>query len=582
MTVLKCKMCGGTLNLDNNTGIAVCKYCDSKQTITESKDEVIANLYNRANDLRLKCDFDTAASVYENIIEKDNKEAEAHWGLVLCKYGIEYVDDQKSDKKIPTCHRTSRESILKDIDTEAAIQYGNPEQKELYKNEAKVINDIQKGILNIVKNEKPFDVFISYKEKDSNGKRSQDSVTANDIYHRLSNEGLKVFYAPVTLKDKLGQEYEPYIFNALDTAKVMLVVGFNKENFTSTWVKNEWSRFLKLSNTDNSKLLIPCYKNIEVKELPEEFQLLQALNIGDVGFIQDILNYIKRMLGQNNALKDKSQESKSSNDRYNEVNALVDRGFVLLEDGEFEEAKELFDDALRIDYKNWRAYLGEMYVDYKCKNIDQLRKYDINDGNELKNNNNFCHFLDNCTEASEKEKYLKINDENLTINQERLLIRKYDECRSLTFDNRVIGNAGDKEYCERLISEINNSRDAFRKLDIYIKNDYDQKFDEVIENLKAMINLYNQKVAETNRKYNSLNNLLEVARFIKILTIGSLVFIVVFIPLVVVLDLFVRLPAVFDDITWVLFISQFFIIIIRIISGITCKILTRKIEKLSW
>ena len=32
-------------------------------------------------------------------------EAEAYWGLVLCRYGIEYVNDPATGKKVPTCHR---------------------------------------------------------------------------------------------------------------------------------------------------------------------------------------------------------------------------------------------------------------------------------------------------------------------------------------------------------------------------------------------------------------------------------------------------------------------------------------------
>lgn len=212
MAVFKCKMCGGNLRVNNENGIAKCEYCDSVQTVTQNNSEVIANLFNRANNLRIKCEFDKASQVYEKILNEDNNEAEAHWGMVLCKYGIEYVEDPKTHKRIPTCHRTQYESILSDVDYLAALAHSDGDKKDIYKSQAEEISTLQKDILEIVKSEKPFDVFICYKETDENGKRTIDSTLANDIYYQLTQEGLKVFYSAITLEDKLGQEYEPYIF----------------------------------------------------------------------------------------------------------------------------------------------------------------------------------------------------------------------------------------------------------------------------------------------------------------------------------------------------------------------------------
>ncbi|MBD4337184.1 TIR domain-containing protein, partial [Xanthomonas citri pv. citri] len=79
--------------------------------------------------------------------------------------------------------------------------------------------------------EDPFDVFICYKESDSSGRRTPDSVLANDLYHQLTAAGFKVFFARITLEDKLGTAYEPYIFAALNSAKVMVVLGTRAEYF---------------------------------------------------------------------------------------------------------------------------------------------------------------------------------------------------------------------------------------------------------------------------------------------------------------------------------------------------------------
>jgi hypothetical protein len=80
------------------------------------------NLFSRANRLRANCEFDKAADVYESIVADFPEEAEAYWGLVLCKFGIEYVDDPATGKKVPTCHRSSFDSVLDDTDLELALK----------------------------------------------------------------------------------------------------------------------------------------------------------------------------------------------------------------------------------------------------------------------------------------------------------------------------------------------------------------------------------------------------------------------------------------------------------------------------
>ncbi len=68
MAIFKCKICGGSLDIADGNSVAVCEYCGTKQTVPTTKDEVVANLFNRANNLRLKCEFDKAEQVYEKIL----------------------------------------------------------------------------------------------------------------------------------------------------------------------------------------------------------------------------------------------------------------------------------------------------------------------------------------------------------------------------------------------------------------------------------------------------------------------------------------------------------------------------------
>ena len=229
MAIIKCKMCGGELILIDGASTAECEFCGSVQTIPNLDDEKKLIQFERAERLRKQCEFDKAAGIYETIVADYRQEAEAYWGLVLCKYGIEYVDDPATDKKIPTCHRSSFDSILEDSDFEQALENADVMARKVYRDEAKQIEEIRKGIIAVSANEQPYDIFICYKETDENGDRTLDSVLAQDIYDALTEKGYRTFFARISLEDKLGQEYEPYIFAALNSAKIMLAVGTDYE-----------------------------------------------------------------------------------------------------------------------------------------------------------------------------------------------------------------------------------------------------------------------------------------------------------------------------------------------------------------
>ena len=371
MSIFKCKMCGGTLSVQDGATVAECEYCGTTQTVPTSNDEVIVNLFNRANNLRLKSEYDKAAEVYEKILDLDNTQAEAHWGVVLCKYGVEYVEDPLTKERIPTCHRTQMTSLLTDADYLAVLQYADSASRSVYEEQAAAINELQKRILEIVKSEKPFDVFICYKETDESGARTKDSVIANEIYHELTNSGLKVFFAAITLEDKLGQEYEPYIFAALTSAKVMLVLGTKTEYFNAVWVKNEWSRYLHLMKSDRKtkRTLIPCYRDMDAYDLPDEFSHLQALDMANIAFLPDLSRNIKKLIGVEVVAGTIPEE------RSQAIDPLLRRAFMFLEDGEFDRADELLEMVLDHDPENAKSYLGKLMVKLRVHTEEELMQY---------------------------------------------------------------------------------------------------------------------------------------------------------------------------------------------------------------
>lgn len=308
MTIFKCKMCGGDMTVDRSTGIAVCDYCGTKQTLPQFTDESSELLYNRGNSYLMQNEFDKAENIFNQLLSINPQDAEIYWDLVMCRYGVTFVKDSKSGQYIPTCNRTHYLPIFQDENYKNAIKFSFGDKKEYYQSNAKTIDNIQKGIIAVSKKEKPFDIFISYKERNQDGSRTKDSIEAQKLYEKLTAQGYKVFFSRITLEDKAGTQYEPYIYAALSSSKVMLTVCSSRENIESAWVKNEWSRFLTLRQKDPSKTLIPLYFDMSKENLPEEFSVLSSQDIKQDDFEQEFLRGIKKLIPTPIVLKERKKK----------------------------------------------------------------------------------------------------------------------------------------------------------------------------------------------------------------------------------------------------------------------------------
>lgn len=384
MAVFKCKMCNGDLNITEADKVVECEYCGTTQTVPSADNEKKMTLFNRANRLRLNKEFDKAAALYEQLIAEFPEEAEAYWGLCLCNWGIEYVDDPATGEKKPTCHRASFESLVKDENYLLALEYADLTAQRVYRREAQEIDRLNDAILSVSRNEKPYDVFICYKEKtDENGMRTHDSVLAQDIYDALTANGLKVFFSRISLEDKLGRQYEPYIFAALNSAKVMLAIGTKYEYFQAAWVKNEWSRFLRLAAKDRSKVLIPCFCDMDPDDLPDEFKGLQAQDLGKLGAVQDLVRGVGKLLAKDAPKDGDVQQAAVSNPAAATVQSLLKRAFMFLEDGEWDSADKYAEKVLDIDPENGEAYLAKAMSD-----LEKRSRSSMNDASGIELNAN--------------------------------------------------------------------------------------------------------------------------------------------------------------------------------------------------
>lgn len=371
MAIIKCKACGGDIELTADKTYGMCEWCGSAMTLPKIDDDQRASAFNRGNHFRRIGEFDKALAVYERIVREDDTDAEAHWCCALCRFGIEYVEDPATYEWLPTCHRASFDSFLEDVDYKAALEHSDGITRRQYQKDAAKIAEVQRGILATSQNTEPYDVFICYKESDVNGDRTRDSLLAQDIYYQLTEQGRKVFFARITLEDVAGTQYEPYIFAALNSAKVMIVVGTKAEYLNAVWVKNEWSRFLAMMKKDHSKLLLPCYRDMDPYDMPEALSVLQSYDMSKIGFIQDLTRGIAKVLDAEKKPEKASEPVIVQQVANSNITALLKRGNMALEDAEWDKADQFYEDVLNQDAECVEAYLGKLMARFHIhKQVD--------------------------------------------------------------------------------------------------------------------------------------------------------------------------------------------------------------------
>lgn len=382
MGALKCKMCGSNLEIEDSITVCKCEKCGTSQTVPDIEDDKELKLFERAGRLRFNCDFDKAAGIYNTITDSYPEEAEGYWGLILCKYGIEYADNA-SGKKVPVCHRISYDSVMDDEDFELVMENSDSESRAIFREEAKIIEENRKKYIQIAESEQPYDIYISYRAKDDNGDKTAVSEIAGHLYNKLTSAGYRVFLSEAALKGKKRSECEPYIYSALNSANVMLALGTSYDDYNDVWVKNEWNRYLEIAEKNKNKCLIPCYKDVDEYDIPKEFAGLKVCQLGNDDTFNNIMAEIANVVKPESVNQPAPEPEKAEPAEEIEleeieiiepvdINKLLDEGFSAISDKNWKEANKLFFQVLDEEPDNSKAYWGQLLVQQECTNAREM------------------------------------------------------------------------------------------------------------------------------------------------------------------------------------------------------------------
>ena len=253
---LECKYCG---NADRSTFIIreseyICKCCGRcyRETTSGGETRSIIGFESLKN-----YDFAAAENIFSEIIADYPESIDARWGLLLARYGIVFVKGFYMGEIEPIyCFPNyaynqgsfTSEEEYKEIEK---LLKGDPERMALYRKQAEQIEAAFEAFKSDVA-KKEVDVFICVKISKTTANNPHAKGTTDDyekaceLYGKLREEGKRVFFSYVTLKNTIDSDME--IWRSLIKSKKMLLIGSRTEYLNSVWVKSEWERWLWLDN----------------------------------------------------------------------------------------------------------------------------------------------------------------------------------------------------------------------------------------------------------------------------------------------------------------------------------------------
>jgi hypothetical protein len=138
-----------------------------------------------------------------------------------------------------------------------------------------------------------FDVFISFKNLDSNNNPTPDSLLAKQIYDYFLYHKLRTFFSNITLEERGTAAFMKEINEALDSSKILVVVGAKSENLLQPWVVHEYESFYQdiLDKVKPDGKIFVYVDGIETKSLPRILRKNQTIIHGK-GSIEHLYNFV--------------------------------------------------------------------------------------------------------------------------------------------------------------------------------------------------------------------------------------------------------------------------------------------------
>lgn len=134
------------------------------------------------------------------------------------------------------------------------------------------------------------DVYICYEENDTSGRRTKDSIIAQEVYLRLETAKISVFYERISADGIIGDELETLRYATMQKAKAILVLGASIESFNA--IAEKYGAYLE------GKTVIPFCIDVNPGTIPKALSKIQAVNYNTIGWEKDLVKGLYNLLGR--------------------------------------------------------------------------------------------------------------------------------------------------------------------------------------------------------------------------------------------------------------------------------------------
>lgn len=307
----KCTACGGACS-EIGFGKYKCAWCGheyGEQDFLANGTESIADLesFSLLNKARLaiemEYDFRKSLKYSQSVLEKNPENQEANWLALLAENQVVYIQNENA-KHVPTFLEPDRACLIKGKYYSAL--------NDRYRADAEAVENVRLAAVEEFAKVKPYDVFISYKQHESDGTSAEtkEAVWARDIYTELKTnpktKHLHIFFDQKCLSGA-NAGWEPHIYSAIRSSRCMILLGASLDNINSRWVKNEWKRFLAFKSRGEKKdFIVLGSDTVNPLLLDEKLQEKQMISNTSGKWLDEIVNRVSEICGM--PVKEKTEK----------------------------------------------------------------------------------------------------------------------------------------------------------------------------------------------------------------------------------------------------------------------------------
>ena len=139
------------------------------------------------------------------------------------------------------------------------------------------------------------EICICYIENDKNGRRTKDSIIAQEVYQKLEYKKINTFYERVAAADIVGDDLEKIRNSAIFCAEAIVLVGTNLGNIND--ILN------KFSDLFVNKQILPVISDLKPDELPSQLRKFQVLSLDTIGALDDLSKSVLNLLGRGDEIE---------------------------------------------------------------------------------------------------------------------------------------------------------------------------------------------------------------------------------------------------------------------------------------